>query len=186
MMEMPEAEFIKGNFDSAETDELYQALGIEWKPVNAVINGENTVELLPQLISAGFPDIFVPVESRRALAAIAPDFKALSELSEKHGTGGVHAFTLDTPGDEIMACTRNFAPLFGIDEEAATGTASGGLAYYLYRHGMRFDESHCCFLQGEAMGKPSKIFVSINAYPDFIEIKAGGKGAVLAEGEIYL
>jgi len=186
MMEMPQAQLIKDDFDPTEINALYQALGIEYKPVHAAINGGKAVELLPQLMSAGFPDIFVPVENRRALAAIAPDFKSLSELSEKHGAGGIHAFTLDTPGNEIMACTRNFAPLFGIDEEAATGTASGGLAYYLYRCGMPFDGSNCCFLQGEAMGRPSKIFFSLHAHPDLVEIKVGGKGAVLAEGEIYL
>jgi len=186
MMEMPASKLIKSTFEPSEINELYNALGIEWEPVNVTFNGENTVELLPQLISTGFPDIFVPIKNHQTLAKIAPDFKILSDLSEKHDAGGVHAFTLDAPDDGIMACTRNFAPLFGIDEEAATGTASGGLAYYLYSHGMAFDGYDYCFLQGEAMGRPSKIVASINAHPEFVEIKVGGKGAILAEGQIYL
>jgi len=186
LMEMPEAKLIKDDFTSAEINALYQSLGIEYKPVHAVIDGETSVALLPQLISAGFDDIFMPVESREALAAISPDYKALSDLTKKHGAGGVHAFTLDTPGNDVIACTRNFAPLVGIDEEPATGTGSGGLAYYLYCHGISLGENNCCFLQGESMGRPSKIFFPLRAHPDFFEIKVGGKGAVLAEGEIYL
>ena len=186
MMEMPAPKLIKNTFTSSEINELYQSLGIEREPVGITLNGANTVNLLPQLISAGFPDIFIPVKNRQTLAAIAPDFKTLSDLSEKHGAGGIHAFTLDSPDAEVIAYTRNFAPLFGIDEEAATGTASGGLAYYLYSHGMAFDGHDSCFLQGETMERPSKIFVSIKASPESVEIKVGGKGAILAEGEIFI
>ena len=35
-----------------------------------------------------------------------------------------------------MIHARNFAPLYDIDEEAATGTSNGALVYYLYRHGL--------------------------------------------------
>ena len=186
MMEMPEAKLIKDSFSQAEIVALYQALGIDWEPVSAAFDGKNSENLMPQLISAGFPDIFAPVKNRQALAAINPDFKTLSQLSEKHGAGGIHAFTLDTPDSGITACTRNFAPLFGIDEEAATGTASGGLAYYLYNLGAPVDANGYCFLQGEAMERPSKIFVSAEPSPGSVKIKVGGKGAILAEGQLYL
>ncbi len=45
--------------------------------------------------------------------------------------GGVHALTLDTK--EGIAESRNFCPLYGIDEEAATGTSNGALTYYLFK-----------------------------------------------------
>ena len=50
-----------------------------------------------------------------------PDFKALSELSERYHVVGVHAFTVNTADGDIHC--RNFAPLYDIDEEAATGTS---------------------------------------------------------------
>jgi len=49
----------------------------------------------------------LPKDARYALK---PDFNALNNI------GGFHVFTLDT------AESRNFCPLYGIDEEAATGT----------------------------------------------------------------
>ena len=175
MMKTPPSVFIKRLEKPEEIDKLYAVMGIR-----------REVELLPALITTGFPDIFLPVKNRGALAAIAPDFKALASLTERHGSGGVHAFTLETPDKGITACTRNFAPRYGIDEEAATGTASGGLAYYLYSNKIKPAGHNFCFLQGEDMGRPSKIIASVKTDSGGIEIKVGGKGAILAEGEIYL
>lgn len=45
---------------------------------------------------------------------------------------GVHAFTRDTK--EGIAESSNFCPLYGIDEEAATGTSNGALTYYLFNN----------------------------------------------------
>jgi PhzF family phenazine biosynthesis protein len=179
LMGMPASEIIKRITLLEEVKELYKSLGIEYTPVFA-----GNVELLPILISTGFPDIIMPVKDRQTLAGISPDFKYLSFLSEKHGAGGVHAFTLDAP-EGITACCRNFAPLYDIDEEAATGTANGGLTYYLHIHGLAPSGYGCSFLQGEAMGRPSKISSSVNVASGQVEVKVGGRGVILAEGEIY-
>jgi len=180
LMEMPPSKLIKHITSRAETDELCKSLGIKWEPITA--NGQN---LLPIYISTGFPDIILPVKSRDVLASIDPDYKYLSALSKKHEVGGVHVFTLDAP-EGITACCRNFAPLYRIHEEAATGTANGGLTYYLHIHGLAPPGYNCCFLQGEAMGRPSKIITSIDIKDDKPVIKVGGKGAILADGKIYL
>ena len=186
MMGMPASKKIKRFEEPGEISELYGIMGIEQSRAIVAGDEKDSVELLPILISTGFPDIIMPVKSMNALSAIAPDFAALSAFTQKHEAGGVHAFTLDSYEPGITAHTRNFAPLFGIDEEAATGTASGGLLYYLYSHGIVADGQVCCFLQGESMGRPSKIIASVKTFGGNVEIKAGGKGAILAEGEIFL
>ncbi|MCL1981522.1 MAG: PhzF family phenazine biosynthesis protein [Clostridiales bacterium] len=185
MMEMPTSKVLKILNSQPVIKELYRSLGVEWSPVSAIDSRRQKVELLPAFISTGFPDIFMPVQDRIALAAIEPDFRELSALTERLQAGGVHAFTLDTPDTGITACCRNFAPLYGIDEEAATGTASGGLTFYLHENGI-LGGGDCCFLQGESMGRPSMIFSSIDAAKDPVKIKVGGKGAILAEGEIFI
>jgi len=43
-------------------------------------------------------------------------------------------FTLETIHNATAHC-RNLAPRYDIPEEAATGTASGALSCYLYKHG---------------------------------------------------
>jgi len=185
MMEMPPSKLIKRITDPTEIDELYKSLGIKYDPVSVVVDGGDTVTLLPILIDTGFPDIFLPVINRETLAAIAPDFKYLASLSEKQGSGGVHAFTLEAPEGYTASC-RNFAPLYGIDEEAATGTANGGLSYYLHIHGLAPSGCDCRFLQGEAMNRPSIIVSSVDVDSETTLIRIGGKGVVLAEGEISI
>ena len=97
------------------------------------VQKEKGVVLIPQLISTGLPDIMMPVASPADLEKISPDFPALSKLSEKYQVVGVHAFTTDC--DDATCHVRNFAPLYDIDEEAATGTSNGALTYFGYLNG---------------------------------------------------
>ena len=96
------------------------------------------LKLLPQMISTGLPDIMMPVVSLADLAALTPDMPALAALSDRYKVTGVHAFTLDKADetDDALCHARNFAPLYDIDEEAATGTSNGALTYYGYLNGL--------------------------------------------------
>ena len=163
--------------------ELYTIMGLDYADQKA-----KGVTLLPQMISTGLPDIMMPVASQADLAAIAPDFPALSKLSERYEVVGVHAFTLDNAGDEVPATchVRNFAPLYDIDEEAATGTSNGALTYYGYLNGFVKGGDDCRFVQGEAMDRPSVILSHIEADADTCKIQVGGTGVILAEGEIHI
>lgn len=180
MMDMASPEHIGLINESDKLDELYGIMGIPYEPVNAAGR-----ILIPEIVSTGLPDIIMPVSSRTQLDAISPDFRALTVLSEKYGVTGVHAFTLDCPAPEITAHCRNFAPLYDIDEEAATGTASGALTYYLYRNNIIGSDS-LTFIQGEAMDRPSRILASINDADNSVNIKIGGNAAILVRGEIAL
>lgn len=166
-----------------ELEELYGVMGLDWKTQLA-----GGLTLLPQIISTGLPDIMMPVNTVEDLEAIAPDFPALSALSERYEVVGVHAFTADCK--DATFHTRNFAPLYDIDEEAATGTSSGALTYYGYLNGLVETGESCTMIQGEKMGRPSLIISNINIKtvdaPETIEIRVGGSGVILAEGEINL
>ncbi len=155
--------------------ELYAIMGI---------SEENQGALIPEMISTGLPDIILPVRSEEELAAITPDFPALSKLSEKYEVVGVHAFTVNTE-DGAVHC-RNFAPLYDIDEEAATGTSNGALTYYLYRNGLLSPGAETLFIQGEAMDRPSKIISRLTADGDKVKIQVGGSATILASGDIRL
>jgi len=125
-----------------------------------------------EMVSTGLPDIMVPVIDRSALAAISPDFAALARYSERTGTVGVHAFTLDADG--VTAHCRNFAPRYGINEESATGSSSGALACYLTRHLDRFGGRYL-FEQGTAMGLPARIAATTTKQGEIIAgVEVGG------------
>ncbi|RHY15599.1 hypothetical protein DYB32_010744 [Aphanomyces invadans] len=130
------------------------------------------------IASTGLPDVFVHVRSRTILAdKLTPNMDLIAKVSKELSTIGYHVYTLDVdnPGTnsipfhvltkgvptEYTAECRNFAPLYGIDEEAATGTSSGALGALLCHLRRRTDaETTTCrmvFSQGRSMHLPSRI-----------------------------
>ena len=179
MMDMATPVLIGGIEEAADLEELYSIMGLDYGKLK-----KEGLSMKPLMISTGLPDIMMPVNTREELAAIEPDFKALSDLSEKYEVVGVHAFT--TEGDDATCHVRNFAPLYGIDEEAATGTSNGALTYYGFINGFIESGDECSFIQGEKMDRPSRILSNIKADGDTCLIRVGGSGIVLAAGEINL
>lgn len=195
MMSMAEPKHIKTISDPVELDRLYDVMGSEF---NASLG------LFPMIISTGLPDIMMPVADQNELDSINPDMKALSTLSESYSVTGVHAFYIEddfTPDKRSIVChARNFAPLYGIDEEAATGTSNGALTHYLHINNKISAPCKCKVIQGEAMERPSTVntslqFSSVGAYvldgpslesefPMPPEIYVGGSARILAKGEI--
>ncbi|MCQ2551607.1 MAG: PhzF family phenazine biosynthesis protein [Clostridia bacterium] len=170
MMEMATPKKIGEIKDREKIDELYKIMGVSY---------DESMGLIPQMISTGLPDIMMPVKDQAQLEAISPDFPALSKLSEGYQVVGVHAFTLDAE-EGVTAHARNFAPLYDIDEEAATGTSNGALTYYFSLNGIIGSEAQCKIVQGEKMGRPSAILTSLKDG----KVKVGGTGRILARGDI--
>lgn len=173
MMDMASPVHIATISEESEIKRLYEILGAENIPKSG---------MLPMIISTGLPDIILPVSGRAELNSLAPDMNSLSALSEEYSVVGVHPFAPDA-SNEVTAHARDFAPLYGINEEAATGTASGALAYYLYLNKLITKDTDLCFIQGEAMNRASKIAARIR---NDGSIQVGGSAAVLAEGEIHI
>ena len=177
MMDMASPEEISIMDDPEKIKELYDIMGASYNPsMNLPV---------PRMISTGLPDIMMPVTDLAALNAIEPDMKALSALSERYGVVGVHAFTVSCE-EGVTAHARNFAPLYDIDEEAATGTSSGAMTYYFYLNKLIEEKSSCKFIQGEKMDRPSVILTEIKASCETCLIKVGGSAVILAEGEIHI
>ncbi|OQR88004.1 phenazine biosynthesis protein PhzF [Achlya hypogyna] len=135
---------------------VIDALGLDAAAIDA------TVPMT--IVSTGLPDIFVPIVSADALHAMRPDMAKIATLSTAWDTIGLHAFTLAPSEAEATAECRNFAPRFGIDEEAATGTSSGALGALLVHHGRA--TSPMVFSQGRGMGLPSRIGCHIATQPN--------------------
>lgn len=143
---------------------------------------QSLAEALPiQVISTGLRDVMLPVQDPEALDQLKVDFPAMSEFSEAHTVVGVHAFTL-TEGAVDAVC-RNFAPLYGINEESATGTSNCALAGYLFRY-VKQKEIYV-FEQGYSMGLPSRIIVKLEHTGERIDkVYVGGYGYLVEEREL--
>ena len=171
-------------YDTIEDlDELYKVMGIDYKE-QGVYDADKSITLLPKKVSTGLIDIMMPVRNEAELEKIDPDMKALTELSKKYEVVGVHAFTVNTKDGCIHA--RNFAPLYDIDEEAATGTSNGALTYYLYNYGILKLDTVNTVIQGEKMLRPSEIKTQITMQGGKEKVKVGGMAVSLAEGEIHI
>lgn len=132
-----------------------------------------------QIVSTGLNDIMLPVDSAEHLERLSPDLKMIAGLSRENEAVGVHAFTLSKKSDVTAIC-RNFAPLYGIDEESATGTANCALACYLFRYYKQ--QSQYIFEQGHNMGEISRIIVNLSYHEDVIDsVFVGGYGYLLGQ-----
>lgn len=135
----------------------------ETLPCFGIKDNDLIVDLPVQIVSTGLRDIFVPIKSLENLINMRPDFEKISQISKKYNTIGIHAFTLETMFNSTAHC-RNFAPLYEIPEESATGTSNGALACYLYNYDKTTAQTskNLVFEQGYSMNKPSEILVSLD------------------------
>lgn len=126
-----------------------------------------------QIVSTGLKDILIPIKNVAQLEALQPNFEKIKEISQHYDVVGMHLYTF---GDNRII-TRNFAPLYDINEEAATGTSNGALACYLYKHRYLRQESYV-FEQGYALNSPSEILVklAITAEKEIEKVYVGGRG----------
>ena len=154
-----------------ETEEIYQALGVKnYRPMMPV-----------QIVYAGLPDIMIPLSDLNTLQTLQPDMEAISAITKRLNAVSFHVFAFSNDG--YTAHVRDFAPLYDIPEESATGTANASMTYYLQQCGCLGAEAECAFIQGEAMGRPSVVATRIQADGN---IFVGGSSAIVAEGVLLV
>ena len=176
LMDMADPEYIGPLDEAEEADSLAGIMGIGSDGLD--------VSMGPKMISTGLADVMMPVKDEKVLDMIDPDFDALADFSKRLDVVGVHAFTVNGEDGRIHA--RNFAPLYDIDEEAATGTSNGALAYYLYICADEKRDLDITVVQGEKMGRPSVIRAMLENKNGDIKIRVGGSAKILAKGDIML
>jgi trans-2,3-dihydro-3-hydroxyanthranilate isomerase len=169
-------------FEVAQRDAFATAIGLEPRDL---------ADLPVEEISCGVPFLFVPLTSRAAVDRLAIDRRAVERLLSSAGQRELPMFffTTDRSGasGEETAYSRMIAPAFGISEDPATGSASGPLGCYLLYHGVvtAGQAQAMLSLQGVAMQRPSRVFISIDSRDDTItRVRVGGKSVLVAEGRI--
>lgn len=172
MMQMAAPQLIKSINEPNLVNKIYQAVGCS----------HEGLDLLPQVVSTGLPDIILPIGNVQTLNALRPDMAAVTRLTKQLNTVSIHAFAFSNDG--YTAHARDFAPLYGVNEESATGTANAALTYYLFLNNLIANSSQCAFLQGEAMNRPSVIASTLEQKDDICDIWVGGASMIVAKGEL--
>jgi len=134
-----------------------------------------------RVVSTGAAHLLVPAGDRGAVDRAAPDTARLKSALRQAGAEGCYLYSRD-PVDAAgaVAYARFFNPTVGIAEDPATGTAAGPLAARLVAEGRIPDESTVIIEQGYALGRPSRIAVSVSQQ----RVRVGGSGLVVAEGSL--
>jgi len=134
-----------------------------------------STQLPIEVISTGLADLIIPVPLGY-LDSIIPNDAVISDFCRKHDIVGVHVFELCESGSAFTASCRNFAPLFGIPEESATGSATGALACYFAEY-LPLDFNYV-LEQGRAMGCASMLTASIEIKnTKIVSVKVGGSAS---------
>ncbi|MFA6075100.1 MAG: PhzF family phenazine biosynthesis protein [Negativicutes bacterium] len=117
-----------------------------------------------RIVNVGLPDIFIGVKNFACLKNLQPDYDLIAAISRKYSCTGYHVFDESNIIDNTVYC-RNFAPLVGINEESATGTANSALACLLAVGGAfgsdSADKISVKLIQGMFMNNSSEIIVNL-------------------------
>jgi len=167
-----------------DVTELASGLGL---PEEAITE----THLPVQVVSTGIPSLMVPVRSLaevQALDASKLNVAALSRVCEALATETVLVFTLETVDPGATAHVRMFAPMVGVPEDPATGSANGTLgAYLVFHRAVPVEEgtNHFVSEQGAEMRRPSTVHVLVDTSGDEItRVRVAGNVVPVLEGEV--
>ena len=155
------------------------------------LDAEDLDPSLPlEVVSCGVPFLFVPLRTLDAARRARPR----ADLIEQAATGGgvppeVFVFTREVEHAGSTVHSRMFAPGLGINEDPATGGASGPLGCYLVRHRLVECDPAAEIVseQGLEMGRPSFIRIRIEQQAgDITAVRVGGRCHFMGEGFIEI
>lgn len=139
-----------------------------------------------QTVSTGTPQLFIPVRNHEALRKIAVDVRAYTALRERADFFSPHLFCLQGATPEGRTFARHFGVPPDTPEDPFTGSATGGMAAYLWHYGL-IDEPTFVAEQGHWMHRPGKAFVEVVGPREDIEtVKVGGTAVTVMRGELLL
>ena len=160
----------------AEWPALYEAYGLTV--------ADRPEGFVPKIVSTGLADIMMPVRDHDTLLRAVQNAPVVTELSKHYDVTGVHMFCLG--GEDCTAYCSNYAPLYDIPEECATGTSNGALTYYLYLQGLVKAGEENVFVQGEHMNRPSEIRSRLKVEGEAVTVQVGGRAVMSMECEVKL
>jgi trans-2,3-dihydro-3-hydroxyanthranilate isomerase len=139
-----------------------------------------------QTVSTGTPQLMVPLHNHAALRRIQLDFLAYKRFRSRADFFSPHLFCLGgaTPLGQTFA--RHFGSPPDTLEDPFTGSATGGMAAYLWRYGL-LEQPTFIAEQGHWLQRPGQATVEVVGARDEIEtVKVGGQAATIVRGELVL
>jgi PhzF family phenazine biosynthesis protein len=102
----------------------------------------------------------VPLASPLVVNALKPDWSRMEDICARIDSTGLYPFACDWD-DERTYHARQFPKSSGFPEDAATGIAATALIFGLKHYGLIGTRRTIRVRQGEAMGRPSRLAVTL-------------------------
>ncbi len=139
-----------------------------------------------QTVSTGTPQLMIPIRDHDALRRAQIDVAAYIAYRNKSDFFSPHLFCLQGATDRGQTFARHFGVPPDTLEDPFTGSATGGMAAYLW-HYCLIDQSSFIAEQGHWMNRPGEATVEIIGLRDNIEtVKVGGCAVTVLRGELVI
>jgi trans-2,3-dihydro-3-hydroxyanthranilate isomerase len=138
-----------------------------------------------QTVSTGTPQLMIPIKDLDSLRKATLDLEKYAALKKTGDFFSPHLFCL-----QGIARGATFARDFGLPpdtlEDPFTGSATGGMAAYLWHYGLIASPTFIAE-QGHWMNRPGEAYVEVVGLPDDIEtVKVGGPAVTVLTGELRI
>jgi trans-2,3-dihydro-3-hydroxyanthranilate isomerase len=141
---------------------------------------------LPQVASVGLPFLIAELKDRAALKCARSNMNGIDALVASGVTPDIHLYIHSA--DEFDIRARMFAPLDGVPEDPATGSANCALVGLLSHYSEVTDGSFSWRIaQGVEMGRPSLLEAGTEKRNGIVvSIRIGGACVLVSEGLIHV
>lgn len=137
-----------------------------------------------RFVSVGFPFLFVAVKGLSAIGRIRINVSKMEAMGLKE----IFVFTDECERKGFHFHARMFAPLLGIPEDPATGSAAAAFSGYLaVRDAMTSGTLQWSIEQGCEMGRPSLLYIEADKSNSAVTaVRVGGSAVMMTEGRITI
>jgi len=154
-------------------------------PAFGLIDSDLLPDLPIQTVSTGTPQLMIPLKSHDSLRKAVLDIEKYTALRAKSDFFSPHLFCL-----QVVENGRTFARHFGVPpdtmEDPFTGSATGGMAAYLWHYGL-IEEPEFIAEQGHWMSRPGLADVEVVGPRNAIEtVKVGGSAVTVLRGTLTI
>ncbi len=151
------------------------------------LSPNDALEAVPiQTVSTGTPQLMIPLRNLEALRSIQPDIPAYDRFRSESDFFSPHLFCLHGVTNTGQTFARHFGSPPDTMEDPFTGSATGGMAAFLWRYGL-IENPTFIAEQGHWMGRPGQATVEVVGATDNIKtVKVGGSAATIVRGELIL
>jgi len=151
------------------------------------LTAEDALPNVPiQTVSTGTPQLMIPLRNLEALRRVQMNTPAYNGLRAQADFFSPHLFCLKGATEVGQTFARHFGTPPDTVEDPFTGSATGGMAAYLWHYNL-ISQPTFIAEQGHWMHRPGQAQVEIVGPRDNIEtVKIGGKAVTVLRGELVI